>query len=363
MTRSHLVISAVNIIEGGTLTVLRECLKAASRDLSQSWDITAIVHRAALIGVPGITYIERPEIKCSWFSRIWFEYVECRQLSRQLKPDFWLSMHDMSPRVVSPHQAVYCHNAMCFYRMSWRELRLDPKLMLFSLFYGLLYRINLHANDAVIVQQDWMRTVFEQQYGCKQVIVAYPVLDASELSKKGKQQGLRFFYPSFPRVFKNFETLLEAWAELEKDTSWHGELTVTVDGSENSYSHELIKRFGHLRRVRFVGRLSHEVVHETYKNTDCLVFPSRLETWGMPLTEAKQYGLAIICADLPYAHEAIASYDGVSFFSPQDASELARQLRAFSEGQLPLQKTQELAIKKPYAQDWSDLLEFLLGSR
>lgn len=54
MKRSHLVISAVNIIEGGTLTVLQECLQAANRDLSQSWDITAIVHRVELIGVSRI---------------------------------------------------------------------------------------------------------------------------------------------------------------------------------------------------------------------------------------------------------------------------------------------------------------------
>lgn len=363
MKRLHLVISAVNINEGGTLTVLRECLTAARRELASRWNITAIVHRADLIGVSGIHYIERPEIKRSWLSRVWFEYVECRQLSGQLKADYWLSMHDMTPFVISPLQAVYCHNPMCFYRMSMREAFLDPKLLIFSLLYGWLYRINLLANDTVIVQQDWIRKEFEQRYGCKQIIVAHPVLDIPDFLGAKSAQGKRFFYPSFPRVFKNFETLLEAWAELEKDQSWRGELTVTVDGSENAYSRDLISRFSYLRHVRFVGRLSHEAVRETYKNTDCLVFPSRLETWGMPLTEAKQYGLAIIAADLPYAHEAIGSYDGVSFFPPRDAFELGRQMRAFSEGRLALQKTQALAVEKPFAQDWSSLFEFLLRVR
>ncbi|MBC7489916.1 MAG: glycosyltransferase [Glaciimonas sp.] len=363
MTRLHLVISAVNIIEGGTLTVLRECLMAAKRELSSKWHITAIVHRAELIGVSGIHYIERPDIKLSWLSRVWFEYVECRKLSRQLKADYWLSMHDMTPFVISPLQAVYCHNPMCFYKMTWREAFLDPKLLVFALFYGWLYRINLLANDAVIVQQDWIRTEFEHRYGCEQVIVAHPVLDVSNLSHKGFRQGIRFFYPSFPRVFKNFEILLEAWSQLEEDVYWRGNLVVTVDGSENAYSRDLISRFGHLKRVQFVGRLSHEDVRETYKNTDCLVFPSKLETWGMPLTEAKQYGLAIIAADLPYAHETIASYDGVSFFAPQDASELSRQMRAFSEGHLALQKTQALEVSKPFAQDWAALFAFLLRVR
>lgn len=363
MTCLHLVISAVNINEGGTLTVLRECLAAARRELSSEWRITAIVHRADLIGVPDINYIERPEVKRSWLSRLWFEYVNCRQLSRQLKADYWLSMHDMTPFVTSPHQAVYCHNPMCFYNMSWREAVLDPKLLIFSLFYGWLYRINLFANDAVIVQQNWIRKEFEHRYDCKQIIVAHPVLNVSDFSSAVKKQGARFFYPSFPRVFKNFEILLEAWTELEEDPCWRGDLVVTIDGCENGYSRDLISRFGHLSRVHFVGRLSHEAVLETYKNTDCLVFPSRLETWGMPLTEAKQYGLAIIAADLPYAHEAIASYDGVSFFPPLDASELSRQMRAFSEGRLAMQKTEALAIEQPYAQDWPSLFAILLKDR
>lgn len=361
MTDFHLVISAVNIVEGGTLTVLRECLLAAKKNLSYKWKITAIVNSADLIGIPGINYIERPDIKRSWLARIRFEYYECRSLSRQLKADFWLSMHDTSPRVVTPRQAVYCHNAMCFYRMSWPEFRLDPKLYVFALLYGWLYRLNMSANDAVIVQQDWMRKEFEIQFGFRNVVVAHPVVETPRQSSVvAKKSGLNFFYPSLPRVFKNFEILLEAWAELETDPSWCGQLIVTVDGSENPYSRSLLRRFGHLSRVTFIGRLTHHEVQEIYKTTDCLIFPSKLETWGIPLTEAKQHGLAIICADLPYARETIGNYEFVSFFPSNDSSELARKIRAFSQESLLFSKTPAPVIDSPHAKNWTDLFNFLL---
>lgn len=360
MSRNHLVVSAVNLIEGGTLTVLRECLRAARQDLPDSWKITALVHRADLVNVQGIEYIEFPEIKKRWISRVKFEYFECRNLSRALKPDFWLSLHDMSPRVGAVRQAVYCHNAMCFYRMSFRESLLDPKLVLFSLFYGFLYGINIKSNNAVIVQQDWMRKEFERRYGISNAVVAHPLLEESIPVAASKWRGHRFFYPSFPRIFKNFEVLLSAWALLCADPTWLGELTVTFDGSENAYAQGLVRKFGHLRNVEFTGRLSYSQVQDEYRRSDCLVFPSRLETWGMPISEAKQHGLTLLVSDLPYAHEAVGGYDGVAYFSPNNPQILAGLMRSFSEGEMIFSRSEASVIDPPYARDWSTLLRLLL---
>ena len=56
--RRNIVISAVNLRKGGTLTVLRDCLQYLSgrKDLH----VTALVHRKELCDYPGIKYIELP---------------------------------------------------------------------------------------------------------------------------------------------------------------------------------------------------------------------------------------------------------------------------------------------------------------
>jgi glycosyltransferase involved in cell wall biosynthesis len=119
-------------------------------------------------------------------------------------------------------------------------------------------------------------------------------------------------------------------------------------------------RFGHLRNVKFLGRLLPSQVSDIYQQSDCLVFPSNLETWGLPITEAKQSGLFILAADLPYARETVGSYDGAAFFNPNDAAQLADLIRGFAQGRLPPAGHSHQAIAQPFATDWPQLLRLLL---
>jgi glycosyltransferase involved in cell wall biosynthesis len=363
MPTRHLVVSAVNIVDGGTLQILRQCLEAAAS--LDGWHVTALVNDPGRIGVNGVHYLARPDIKPSWLKRIRFEYVECRTLAEALRPDFWLSLHDMTPNLGrltgKVRQAVYCHNAMCFYRMSLREILLDPVLVLFSTFYPLFYRINLNRNSAVIVQQDWIRREFEVRFSCRHVVVAHPVPHGASRMPR-LRSGHRFFYPSYARVFKNFELVLAAWEILCQDPLWDGELTLTIDARVNRYGAGLVRRFGHLRNVWFIGRVSHDEVQALYEQHDCLVFPSRLETWGMPLTEAKQAGLWILAADLPYAREALGSYGGVELFPAAEPELLAVLMRRFREGASVGTPLPQTPIAKPFAESWSDLFPLLLGA-
>jgi glycosyltransferase involved in cell wall biosynthesis len=364
MIKRHLVVSAVNLVEGGTLEILRQCLAEAAKLRSRGWRVTAIVNSAATVGVDGIHYLERPDVKPSWFKRIRFEYLECRRLAQKLKPDFWLSLHDMTPDLgrlaSSVPQAVYCHNAMCFYSITPREMLLDPKQLLFIKLYAFFYRVHLKRNTAVIVQQDWIRQSFRKRFGVSNVIVAHPLPEVSN-NAAHKRAGARFFYPSFPRVFKNFETVLAAWEILCQDPRWDGELTLTIDSHANRYQRWLTRAFGHLRQVRLIGRVSHTEVKALYKQQDCLVFASKLETWGLPLTEAKHEGLTILAADLPYAREAIGDYDGATFFRSQDATALAGMMKAFRYGQLQDVQATQPPIQAPFAANWQALLQQLLS--
>ncbi|WP_250854924.1 hypothetical protein [Escherichia coli] len=45
-----------------------------------------------------------------------------------------------------------------------------------------------------------------------------------------------------------------------------------------------------------------------------MCFPSKLETWGLPLSEAKTYKKWIFAADLPYAHEVLYNYSKLDIF-------------------------------------------------
>ena len=357
-----LVISAVNFTEGGPLTVLRDCVETAARILPD-WRIVVMAHDSTLLQTFGVEVRAFPQTKTSWLKRVVLEWVGFKRISEELDPDLWLSLHDMTPRVKARRQAVYCHNPAPFSRPTLRDSWFEPKYLAFALFYARLYASFISRNHAVIVQQEWLREEFQRRFGVRRVIVAYPQAEVARTDiVKSDARSFRspiFLYPAIPRCFKNFEIIGQALAVLEQEPTWSGVVRWTIDGTENRYTRWLKVRFGHLRSLQWIGRQTKDEMRHEYERAACLVFPSRVETWGLPITEAKQARLPLLLADLPYARETVGSYDRVAFFDPQDPAALAFCMRQVS-GNLPLfAETRVVSPSEPYAESWPSLLRLL----
>jgi glycosyltransferase involved in cell wall biosynthesis len=366
--REKIVLSGVNCVSSGILSIFQEALLSVVREYRGKYQIIAIVHRRELFDVEDVTYIELPRVKSSWLRRLWFEYKTSLKISKQLRPKLWLSMHDMTPNVDADVRAVYCHNPAPFYLFHLRDAAFDPKFGLFTLFYRYLYEINIRKNSFVIVQQDWIRKEFRRMYDIRNVIVAQPTVNAFSVVAKEEGQlqssSYRMFYPAFPRTFKNFEVILEAARMLENNGFIDFELWLTLDGSENRYAARIRKRYAQLRSVRWLGLLSRRKVFELYEEADCLIFPSKLETWGLPITEFKITGKPILAADLSYAHETVGTYNLCAFFDPDDPARLAEIImRRASMDEAVFAPSFGQAPAKPYARNWDELWPLLLGDQ
>lgn len=361
--KPRIVISAVNLVEGGPLSIFQDCLDFASKQLTDRYEVFALVHRKSLFDLPQISFIEFPDAKRSWLLRMYREYWGFRRISLKLKPVLWLSLHDMTPNVVAQCQAVYCHNPAPFHKLLWRDVWLEPKFALFSLFYHWVYRINIRRNDYVIVQQDWLRSRFERLFDIRNVLVAYPEVSTPALLPPIRKQDdiYRFIYPALPRVFKNFEVLCEAAKLLLASGISNFEILLTMDGSENIYAKSIVESYAHIQQIKFIGVQSRQKVFDLYHFVDCLVFPSRLETWGLPITEFKVLNKPILAANLDYAHETVGDYSSVRFFDPEATEILADLLRTIIDNTfLPLANPVTL-LKKDCLVGWSRLFYLLLN--
>lgn len=363
MTR-RVVVSAVNFTEGGPLTVLRDCLYAAAATLPDDWDIVALVHDAGLVDAPRVRLMEFPEAKTSWFRRLRLEWRGFRRAFRDEKVDLWLSLHDVTPRVDATRQAIYCHNPAPFYDLPLREAWLDPKLWLFNRFYGRLYGTFIHRNAWVIVQQQWLRKAFVRRYGALPVVVANPDVkppptDAAALAEADTGTFVAL-YPTLPRVFKNVEIVLEAMHLLAADGQTGIELRLTLAGDENAYARWLYERFQHTLGVRFIGRQTADQMARQYAGASAVVFPSKLETWGLPISEAKVWGKPLLVADLAYAHETVGDYDQVSFLTPTEPEVWANAIAAMARGEWRHGGATAPAIDAPFVDNWPDLWTLLV---
>ena len=352
-----LVISATNLIEGGGLQVLRDCVAAAAR-LYPEVETTVIVNNRSLVTHDDVTIIEAPDAKRNWWRRIYTEYRHFKTLSAQLRPDVWLSLHDMTPNVVAHRQYVYCHNPAPFYKPTWRQMWHEPTFAAFNLLYGLLYSINIARNDAVIVQQSWIRQCFVERYRVREVITAAPHGSTATVGRLITRPATIFFYPALPRTFKNFEVICDAVRVLSA-AGWDGEVRFTIAGNENRYARWIARKAARLPAIRLIGRQDPAGMARQYEVADVVLFPSTLETWGLPITEAKAWGKPILLADLPYAHETVGYYEGAWFVDPVDPRAWAHAMRAAQQGRYSFTKIASGSVPIPDAPDWDALIKRL----
>lgn len=364
--RKHIVISAVNIRKGGTLTVLRDCLGYLSS--RPDLHVTALVHERSLCGFPGIDYIEIPWSTGSWLRRLWCEYHTMHGISLSFAEpaDLWFSLHDTSPRVLARRQAVYCHTSFPFMRATWQDVRMDYKIALFSLFTRYAYRIHVRRNRYLVVQQQWMRERLSRLVGfpAGRIVVAPPAF--GQLPPADAVRDVRetvFLYPATPDCHKNIETLCRASALLEKRVGCGVFRTVlTINGKENKYAGWLYGQFGRIPSIDFRGYMTRGQLAGWYGKAACLVFPSRVETWGLPISEFLPTGKAMLLADLPYARETASGADLVSFFPPTDAETLAGRMEALLRGDLSsFGPVPPVMPEAPCVRTWAELFDLLLN--
>lgn len=368
-SQKTIVVSAVNLVEGGTLTILRDCLAYLSiLALKENYHVVALVFKRELADYPNIEYVENQWPKKRWVNRLWFEYVSAKKISKQLGPvHLWLSLHDTTPNVVAERRAVYCHNPFPFYKWKWREWFLTPKIVLFAIFSKSIYKRSITKNNYVIVQQEWIREAFLRMFSLqtKQIIVALPdrpsIDETPDLSNH--EENYNFVYAASPNSHKNFECLTEATRILQARGIKGFQVNITINGEENAYAQWLHKQWGGVVNLNFTGFMTRERLFNFYAKSHCLVFPSKVETWGLPITEFGVFDKPMLLADLPYAYETAAGCNHVAFFDPDNPQELAKLMMNLIRGDVTgLEKVEKKRTTPHTVNSWEEMFKTLLFS-
>ncbi len=350
------------MIEGGIFTILDNCLqKLSAYSENNDLKVVALVRNKSKFNYPNVEYIDFSKEKRSWFSRIYNEYFYFKKLSKRIKPDVWLSLHDVSPNVVAKKRFVYCHHATIFYKPTFKDWKFDYKIGVFSILYKYLFRINIRKNSAVFVQQNWIKKEFESLFRINNVIVCQPEFisktDIKEVTLDNSK--IHFFYPLIPRSYKNIEIIGEALKLLDKKIKNKIKIHLTLAKGDSKYADFIIDNYNNTE-LNYTGRISLEEVFGYYKSMDCLLFPSKLESSALPLTEAKAFGKPILAANLPHAKETIGKYDKVSFFDADSPEELAKLITEYVNNTIQYQGNSYPYKKDSQLNDWNSIFDYIL---
>ena len=368
-----IVISAVNIVEAGPLAILRNCLEELSSWVSKQQDaykIIAVVYKRKLADYPNVEYIETQWPKQRWVNRLWFEYVSARKLSKEIGDIYlWFSLHDTTPSVKAKYRAVYCHNALFDYPWEWKDLFYTPKMALLAIMTRCIYLPNIQQNNFLVVQQNWFREKMAKlfKFNKQHIIVAPPAViqkGSTDHKEQTSKNVKSFIFAGSPNKHKNFEVICKAVAILQEQySSLDFKVYITVNGSENPYAQWLYDTWGNLPTLQFIGFLSKDVLDGYYASCDCLIFPSKCESWGLPISEFADFNKYMLLADLPYARESAAGSKRTAFFDPNNAEMLADKMKKLIDGKdAEWQSIPTLQIDAPYAPNWQELFNTLTKS-
>ena len=279
-----------------------------------------------------ITVINEPSIKKSWAHRLYYDYVGSKKILKKYKIDQVLSLQNLRLPAFKGEQTIYVHNALpfCEYHFGIFE---DSKMWIYQNIIGRLMYGSIKRADKVIVQTDWIKEAIIQKCKIKdKVEVSFPKVFIPEDVSYNGGTGKCFFYPANEAKFKNHKVIIEASKILIDSGYKDFEIVFTLTGQEND-NISTIRREAeeHNIRVRWEGMLPRDEVFAWYTKS-ILIFPSYIETIGLPIYEAMQVGTPIIVTNCKYAQSISEGYANKKSFDYNNAKQLAEIMIATCRG-------------------------------
>lgn len=146
-----------------------------------------------------------------------------------------------------------------------------------------------------------------------------------------------FIYVASGDPHKNHKCLVDAWVLLSQE-GLYPSLCITID--ENSFKelHNWIdqKKKMYELNITNIGVVAHEKIKSLFHHVGALIYPSKFESFGLPLIEARQENLVILASELDYVRDIV---DPEQSFDPHSSMSIARAVKRYmnvKETKLPL---------------------------
>lgn len=201
-----------------------------------------------------------------------------------------------------------------------------------------LYKAMCRQARFVSVQTEWGKNDLMRQYGIEaekiavipwgSVLNAYPRPEPQDIDATRVKYGLPaqfLYYPAITWPHKNHELAIRALAELTRQGI---NMSLVCTGDRTDYSaqlEQLAERSGVRNQLKILGFVSPVELQSIYSLATAMIFPSRFEGFGLPVLEAFQSGLPVLCARATVLPEVAG--DAALFFDPDDPKEAAAEIR------------------------------------
>lgn len=176
----------------------------------------------------------------------------------------------------------------------------------------LLYRFNLHLATLSLLKADLIQCVSEhqkkttiQELGISEnkTTVIYNGVDVNKFCPVGDQKQKRILYGGGLISSKGIDDLLQALSLITKK---YPDIKLDILGSGNWEDYQdKVRDLGILGNVKYHGHVSHENIHEYYKQSLIFVLPTKHEAFNLMILEAMASGLPVVATNVSSIPEVV----------------------------------------------------------
>jgi len=181
-----------------------------------------------------------------------------------------------------------------------------------------------------VVQTPIMQQLVQKTLGREAHVLPFATLpskkeDIHDFNSKKKYD---FIYVASGEPHKNHRQLILAWIELAKKKDFP-DLCLTLDEKcfpqLCSWVFSMVDK--HHLHVTMAGKLSEIEIQHLYQTSRALIYPSLLESLGLPMLEAVSAGLPVLAADTDYVRNVVHP---TAVFNPYSSQSIAQAVLDFS---------------------------------
>jgi glycosyltransferase involved in cell wall biosynthesis len=202
------------------------------------------------------------------------------------------------------------------------------------------------AAVTVVATSPWVAARLAAVHGLDpdRIAVVPPGVDPAPLAP-GTDGATRLLCVGSVTPTKGQDLLVDALAAL-RDVTWTCDLVGPLgrDPAHVAAVRAAVARHGLDERVRLTGPLVGPALDAAYAAADLLVLPSRVEAYGMVVTEALARGVPVLAADAGGVRDALGTPPPGLLVPPGDAPALAAALRRWL-GDAPLRERLRAAAR------------------
>ena len=336
------VINATATRTSGALTILKQFIANIPQGCKDSFYFMVNPN----VSLPTHSNIEYIAVDTeSWLNRIvWDEHGFKKFLkNHDIQPDLIISFQNTCVAYdKSVPQLVYYHQLMAVDNHKWSVFKKDERLFYFyKHVYPFFIKRHIHKNTRWVVQTDVVKSAFINKINVdpSTVYVIRPAISLPDYSaiaynKDFQNDKIHLIYPATPFSYKNHQLILKALLELKRR---YTDVYVRLKVHFTLQRDDLIK-LGVISDdmdlddvIVYEGFMSSDKLLSCYKSAHALLFPSFIETLGLPLLEAAAASLPIYVADLPYARDVMKGYSGAHFLPHDDANLWAKAIASVAQ--------------------------------